>query len=152
MITKEDVLQAQNDWSNSFLEIVSLHQNNINISKATSDFIDRLYYYEIGEVLFKPTLASEIQFRKTKEGALSYFIGNNNNFSEDSGFALKSWSYIKWENSSVKIFDDIALAMGNYFFTNNEGVLKVEFSFVYKKDQNDKLRIILHDSHLPYKK
>jgi len=42
--------------------------------------------------------------------------------------------------------------MGNYFFTNNEGVLKVEFSFVYKKDQNDKLRIILHDSHLPYKK
>ena len=41
MITKEDVLQAQNDWSNSFLEIVSLHQNNINISKATSDFIDR---------------------------------------------------------------------------------------------------------------
>ena len=138
MITKEDVLQAQNDWSNSFLEIVSLHQNNINISKATSDFIDRLYYYEIGEVLFKPTLASENQFRKTKEGALSYFIGNNNNFSEDSGFALKSWSYIKWENSSVKIFDDIALAMGNYFFTNNEGVLKVEFSFVYKKDQNDK--------------
>ena len=40
--------------------------------------------------------------------------------------------------------------MGNYYFTNNEGTIKVEFSFVYKKDNNGDLRIILHDSHLPY--
>ena len=152
MITLEEVDLIQNDWSDSLLELATLHQKNIDISNQTSDFIDRLYFYDFGDVLFKPTLASQTQFRKTKEGALSYFIGNNNKFPEDSGFALKSWTNIIWENSSIKIIGDIALAMGNYYFINTKGKLKVEFSFVYKKDENNNLRIILHDSHLPYKK
>lgn len=152
MITLEEVELIQNDWSDSLLELATLHQKNIDISNQTSDFIDRLYFYDFGDVLFKPTLASQTQFRKTKEGALSYFIGNNNKFPEDSGFALKSWTNIIWENSSIKIIGNIALAMGNYYFINNKGKLKVEFSFVYKKDENNNLRIILHDSHLPYKK
>ena len=152
MITLEEVEVIQNDWSDSLLELATLHQKNIDISNQTSDFIDRLYFYDFGDVLFKPTLASQTQFRKTKEGALSYFIGNNNKFPEDSGFALKSWTNIIWENSSIKIIGNIALAMGNYYFINNKGKLKVEFSFVYKKDENNNLRIILHDSHLPYKK
>jgi hypothetical protein len=152
MIILEEVEVIQNDWSNSLLELSALHQKNIDISNQTSDFIDRLYFYDFGDVLFKPTLASQTQFRKTKEGALSYFIGNNNKFPEDSGFALKSWTNIIWENSSIKIIGNIALAMGNYYFINNKGKLKVEFSFVYKKDENNNLRIILHDSHLPYKK
>jgi hypothetical protein len=42
--------------------------------------------------------------------------------------------------------------MGNYYFTKDDVELKVEFSFVFKKDDNGILRIILHDSHLPYKK
>ena len=152
MIILEEVEVIQNDWSDSLLELSALHQKNIDISNQTSDFIDRLYCYDFGDVLFKPTLASQTQFRKTKEGALSYFIGNNNKFPEDSGFALKSWTNIIWENSSIKIIGNIALAMGNYYFINNKGKLKVEFSFVYKKDENNNLRIILHDSHLPYKK
>ena len=152
MIILEEVEVIQNDWSDSLLELSALHQKNIDISNQTSDFIDRLYFYDFGDVLFKPTLASQTQFRKTKEGALSYFIGNNNKFPEDSGFALKSWTNIIWENSSIKIIGNIALAMGNYYFINNKGKLKVEFSFVYKKDKNNNLRIILHDSHLPYKK
>ena len=152
MIVLEEVEVIQNDWSDSLLELAALHQKNIDISNQTSDFIDRLYFYDFGDVLFKPTLASQTQFRKTKEGALSYFIGNNNKFPEDSGFALKSWTNIIWENSSIKIIGNIALAMGNYYFINNKGKLKVEFSFVYQKDENNNLRIILHDSHLPYKK
>ena len=147
MIILEEVEVIQNDWSDSLLELSALHQKNIDISNQTSDFIDRLYFYDFGDVLFKPTLASQTQFRKTKEGALSYFIGNNNKFPEDSGFALKSWTNIIWENSSIKIIGNIALAMGNYYFINNKGKLKVEFSFVYKKDKNNNLRIILHDSH-----
>ena len=152
MIILEEVEVIQNDWSDSLLELAALHKKNIDISNQTSDFIDRLYFYDFGDVLFKPTLASQTQFRKTKEGALSYFIGNNNKFPEDSGFALKSWTNIIWENSCIKIIGNIALAMGNYYFINNKGKLKVEFSFVYKKDENNNLRIILHDSHLPYKK
>ena len=42
--------------------------------------------------------------------------------------------------------------MGNYYFGNSDGEIKVEFSFAYKKDNNGKLKIILHDSHFPYQK
>ena len=150
MITKEDVLSIQKKWSNGLLEIVNKHQNNLDFTSCASEFIDRLYDYQNTEVLFKPTLAIEIQFRDSKDAALSYFIGNNSNFSEDNGFALKGWSNVKWENSGIQLFENIAIAMGNYYFTNNEGTIKVEFSFVYKKDNNGDLKIILHDSHLPY--
>ncbi|MBE28748.1 phosphoribosyl-AMP cyclohydrolase [bacterium] len=150
MITKEDVVSIQKKWSDGLLEIVNQHQNNLDFTSCASEFIDRLYDYQNTEVLFKPTLAKEIQFRNSKDAALSYFIGNNSNFPEDNGFALKGWSNVKWENSGIQLFENIAIAMGNYYFTNNEGTIKVEFSFVYKKDNNGDLRIILHDSHLPY--
>lgn len=150
MITKEDVVSIQKKWSDGLLEIVNQHQNNLDFTSCASEFIDRLYNYQNTEVLFKPTLAKEIQFRNSKDAALSYFIGNNSNFPEDNGFALKGWSNVKWENSGIQLFENIAIAMGNYYFTNNEGTIKVEFSFVYKRDNNGDLRIILHDSHLPY--
>ena len=41
--------------------------------------------------------------------------------------------------------------MGNYFFTDlNGGKTKVEYSFVYKKNDLGELKIILHHSSLPY--
>ena len=82
--------------------------------------------------------------------ALSYFIGGNSNFDEDNGFAIKGWHQIRWENVGINIIDDIALCMGNYFFSlKGEEDLKVEFSLVVRK-VNGNLKIILHDSHLPY--
>jgi hypothetical protein len=46
----------------------------------------------------------------------------------------------------------MAVAMGNYYFTPVDGgnEVKVEYSFAYTRDNNGKLKIILHDSHLPY--
>ena len=152
MITRKEVEAIQKKWSDGFLEIANKYQNNQDYINCASNFIDTLYYYDLGQVLFKPTLASKIQFRNTKESALSYFVGNNDNFKEDSGFALKSWSNIRWENSGFQFFENIAIVMGNYYFLDNDSELKVEFSMVYKKDNNGELRIILHDSHLPYQK
>ena len=150
MISKDDVILAQKKWSDGLLEIVSTHINNLDYVSCASDFIDRLYDYQNCEVLFKPTLARDIQFRKSKDAALSYFVSGNNSFPEDKGFALKKWTNVRWENSGIQIFDSLALAMGNYYFTNSEGVTKVEFSFVYKKNDDGDLKIILHDSHLPF--
>ena len=152
MITKEEVIRIQNKWSNGLLDIVNRHQNNDDYLRCASNFIDDLYDYVSGEVLFKPTLVSSIQFRKTKEGALSYFVGRNDKFLEDTGFVLRNWTKIRWENYNIRTFKNFAFAMGNYYFTNHDGELKVEFSFVYRKDINNNLRIILHDSHLPYQK
>jgi len=150
MITEEEVISAQKDWSDGLIKISNNHKNNLDYISQAINHIDRLYDYSVGEVLFKPTLARDIQFRKTKEGALSYFVANNDDFPEDNGFALKGWTDVRWENSGIQIFDNIAIAMGNYFFTNNDGTIMVEFSFVYRKDDQGNLKIILHDSHLPF--
>ena len=47
---------------------------------------------------------------------------------------------------------DCAICMGNYFFgMEGEEDLKVEYTIVLKKI-NGTLKMILHDSHLPYQK
>ena len=92
----------------------------------------------------------EKQFRNNFESALSYFIGNNPSFSEDSGFALNPWVNVEFKNESINIYGDIGMAMGNYFFTDENGdITKVEYSFVYKRI-GDTVKIVLHHSSLPY--
>lgn len=56
---------------------------------TASAVLDAAYGYNIGPVLFKPTLTVVPQtFRPTKEGALAYFVGSDKDFPNDSGFAL----------------------------------------------------------------
>jgi hypothetical protein len=113
--------------------------------------IKRLYGYDNGIVLFKPTKAKESQFRLSFEGAKSYFIGGDENFSEDSGFALQPWTNVRFENASVVLNEKTAIAMGNYFFTDlNRNVVKVEYTFGYFLDSKQCLKINLHHSSLPY--
>ena len=60
---------------------------------------------------------------------------------------------VDFENNSINIINNIAISMGNYFFTDNDGgKTKVEYSFVYKRNDNGDLKIILHHSSLPYVK
>merc|ERR1711972_1273188 len=108
-----------------------------------------------GDVLFKPTLASDEQFRGTFDGALSYFVAKNEKnpssvIAEDSGFAIKGWTAVKFENTEVITSGTNAMAMGNYFFTNQNGVTKVEYTFGYFLDAAGNLRINAHHSALPY--
>ena len=134
------------------LRIADSHLNHNDYVKEAEEFIEELYGYNIRKVLFKPTLASDNQFRLDRQAALSYFVGGNKNYSEDQGFALKGWESVRWENVGVHVLSDSAIAMGNYYFVNHNGELKVEFSFVYQKDDLGVLKIILHDSHFPYQK
>ena len=151
MITKEEVLSMQKQWSVGLLDIGKLYSESADYKQAAVNYLSELYGFQMGEVFFKPTLASVQQFRLTREDALSYFIGGNSNFDEDSGFALLGWKAIRFENVGIKIEGNIAIAMGNYFFQKeNESEVKVEYTFVYKKDDSGKLYIILHDSHFPY--
>ena len=151
MITKEEVLSVQKQWSVGLLNIGRLHKEEGAYKQAAENYLAELYGFHIGEVLFKPTLASKHQFRLTKEAALSYFIGGDSDFTEDTGFALKGWTGVRFENIGIKIEGNIAIAMGNYFFQQvDEKELKVEYTFIYKKDAVGKLHIILHDSHFPY--
>ena len=148
----QEIEKAQEKWGNGIVKIGELKDTIKQCRMFTLDFISKMYDYENGIVQFKPTKASEAQFRGDVKAALSYFIGSDSDFSEDSGFALNPWVKVDFENNSINIINDIAIAMGNYFFTDNNGdKTKVEYSFVYKKNDKGDLKIILHHSSLPFK-
>ncbi len=152
MITEKDVLNIQKTWGDALIKIGSLKDNRAVCEAEAEKVIDSLYAFNLGPVLFKPTRAAEDQFRGTKEGALSYFIGGNSNFPEDEGFALQPWSNVRFENTGIILNENSALAMGNYFFTEKGtgAIKKVEYSFGYVKDNSGNLKINLHHSSVPF--
>ena len=150
MITRQNVEDAQEKWGQGIVEISSAYSEGADFVKRAELHIDSLYDYKDGNVLFKPTFASEEQFRSTFDSALSYFVGENGVCSEDTGFAIKGWTKVRFQNDDVIIHGSTALAMGNYFFTNSEGDdVKVEYSFGYTNDSEGNLRICLHHSSVP---
>ena len=149
----QEIEKAQEKWGVGIVKIGELKDSIKECRMFTLDFISKMYDYDEGIVQFKPTKASDTQFRGDVKAALSYFIGSDSDFNEDSGFALNPWVSVEFENNSINIINDIAIAMGNYFFNDNQGdKIKVEYSFVYKKSDEGDLKIILHHSSLPFVK
>ena len=150
MVDVADVVSAQKAWGEGIVAIANAHMNGGDYVGIASNHVNTLYAYQMGPVLFKPTLAAINQFRPTFETALSYFVASNNACPEDSGFAIKGWTNVRFENSDIIIDGKTALAMGNYFFTDPEGQeVKVEYTFGYIEDDQGNLRIQLHHSSMP---
>lgn len=149
-ITKQDVLDAQQAWGEGIVAIGKVYQAGEDYQARAAEHISDLYAYGKGEVLFKPTLASDDQFRETFDQALSYFVGGS--IEEDAGFAIKPWSKVRFGEQYIITDSDSAMAMGNYFFTPVGGSdeTKVEFTFGYMKDSDGALRINVHHSSLPF--
>ena len=152
MITKEEIHLAQKKWGDAIIKIGKLKNSKTQYEQITDELLNELYGFDYGEVLFKPTKASEKQFRLDLNAARSYFIGGNQDFNEDLGFALNPWTNVRFENAGYNIREKFALVMGNYFFTSLDGnETKVEYTFGYFKDKDGSLKINLHHSSLPYK-
>ena len=150
MVTVAEVKDAQRAWGEGIVAIATTHTNGGDYVGLATDHVNTLYAYQMGPVLFKPTLAAVDQFRPTFETALSYFVASNNACPEDQGFAIQGWTDVRFENSDVIIDGNTALAMGNYYFTSPEGSeVKVEYTFGYIEDGNGGLRIQLHHSSMP---
>lgn len=144
-ITQAEISAAQKAWGDGIVAIGKAKDHE----KAALQHINTLYAYDLGPVLFKPTKASVMQFRDTKEKALSYFVGGTE--LEDKGFALAPFTKVRFENHGTAIDCDSAIAQGNYYFTKPDGQeIKVEYSFGYIEDKDGSLKINLHHSSLPY--
>jgi len=155
-ITESEVIAAQKAWCAALVNIGKVHQEGGDRYKAVaSQAIDNLYDYKEGKVFFKPTYTfGKNTFRPTKAGALSYFIGGNQNFPEDDpGFALKPWITCVADNNAapngIQIHGNIAITMGNVSLTSKDGPAKVDKTFVFRKDRNGKLRLCVHHSSVP---
>ncbi|MGM0760664.1 MAG: hypothetical protein ACQEUB_13295 [Thermodesulfobacteriota bacterium] len=150
MLTIDDVLQVQNRWGDCIVDIGRTYQQGGDYRKAAQDMLNVMYAFDQGGVLFKPTKATEVQFRETQEQALSYFVGGS--ISEDSGFALQPWSHVRFENHKIKMDTGLAIAMGNYYFTAAETgeEVQVEFTLGIRSADDGRPVIFLHHSSLPY--
>jgi hypothetical protein len=156
-ITVAEVNAAQQAWCDALVAIGKAHTDGKDARALATRVLSEAYAYDTGKVFFKPTLAHGDQtFRPTKAGALAYFVGGDPNFPDDKGFALTPWVKARYDNlgdgdQGIQIHGDIAITMGNVWVTDKNGKeVKVDKTFVFKKGNDGKLRLIVHKSALPY--
>ncbi|MGN3974487.1 phosphoribosyl-AMP cyclohydrolase [Tsuneonella sp. SYSU-LHT278] len=153
-ITVGEVEDAQKAWCNALVAIATeADTNGLSAAKTLAgQVIDSAYAYQKGPVLFKPTLTvAPRTFRTTRDGALSYFVGDNTAYPDDGGFALKHWRSCKSENAGILIAGSSAMSMGNVSMWDDKGnMTRVDKTWGYVRDGEGKLRIVLHHSSLPY--
>ena len=153
-ITEPEVQAAQQAWCKALVDIGAVYTSGGQpAAKALAEkVIDAAYGYQMGAVLFKPTLTVNPQtFRTTRAGALSYFVGGDPAFPKDTGFALKGWNKCEPVNAAIFIAGNSATTLGKVSFTAKDGkVTTVDKTWSFVKDDAGKLRIVLHHSSLEY--
>src|SRR5580692_12023539 len=146
-ISEQMVNSAQQAWCDGLVHIGAVAAEGNNVRAAAGDLVDALYDYAEGTVFFKPTLAfGKNTFRSTRRGAISYFVGGNPSFPEDTGFALKRWVKVHYDNNAaengIQIHGNIAITMGNFYLTNIEGQdIVVEKTLAFRQCGDGKLRL-----------
>ena len=154
IVLEQELSAARKAWGDALVAISKAYEEH-GIDEArriAEDVLDAAYGYNLGPVLFKPTLSGGAQtFRPTKEGALSYFVGHDPKYPNDGGFGIKGWRTVTSETAATFIDGDVAMWMGWVIMTDKDGqVTKVDKSFGYKKDADGVLRIVLHHSSIPF--
>lgn len=155
-ISEKQINDAQQAWCDGLISIGEVYRAGGDYRARAAVLIDSLYDYREGVVFFKPTLAyGKNTFRNTREGALSYFVGGNPAFPEDTGFALKLWKRVWYDNNAaengVQIHGDIGITMGNVYLVDHEdNEIMVDKTFVFRRCSDGQLRICVHKSALPY--
>jgi hypothetical protein len=153
-ISEADVISAESNWCKGLVSISETYaKDGLPAAKALAEnIIDSAYGYQMGAVLFKPTLTVNPQtFRTTRAGALAYFVGGDANFPNDSGFALKGWKTCEMDNAGVFITGDSAASMGKINLTDKNGKgTTVDKTWMFVKDDKGAMRIVLHHSSLEF--
>jgi len=152
-ITVAEVEAAQRAWGDALVAISTTYDRDGHAAatRLAGQVLDTAYGYDMGPVLFKPTLTTAPNtFRTTREGALAYFVGGNSAY-PDTGFALKHWRSYQMTNAAILISGNTAISMGNVMLTDASGnVTTVDKTWGYVRDGEGRLRIVLHHSSLPY--
>ena len=155
-ISEAMVNAAQQDWCDGLVRIGEVDAQGGDVRAAASDLVDALYDYAEGTVFFKPTMAfGKNTFRNTRQGAISYFVAGDPDFPEDSGFALKRWVKVWYDNNAaengIQLHGDIAITMGNVYLRNQAGDdVMVDKTFVFRRCRDGRLRLCVHKSALPF--
>ena len=163
-ITRKEVRNAFRGWTNALVDISQTYKKEgfEAAKELTEAVIDGGYAYQIGPVAFKPTWANGDQtFRTTRKGAVSYFVGGDEDY-DDLGFAIGSppdpvtgersaWKD-SWFDLSVRRFDgETAIVQGLLYTEAEDGTVGyVDKTWGFQKDDLGNVRIVLHHSSSPY--
>mgnify|MGYP000412737507 FL=1 len=152
MFTKEMAYTALQTWCDNVVEVGKIYAEGGDAQAFSEQVLSDNYDYDNGHVLFKPTQTFGQQtFRPTKEGALSYFVGGNSDFPNDKGFKLKPWVKVWFSKEDLILHNDLAIVQCNvHFIGSDDSHIFVNKSFVFKECDDGRVRIILHQSSLPY--
>ena len=91
-ITEDELADARKNWGNALVEISKAFETEgVNAARAVaSRALDTVYGFDLGQVLFKPTLASGKQtFRTTRNGALATLLVTATNIQATKGLVSK---------------------------------------------------------------
>ncbi|MFN6339927.1 MAG: phosphoribosyl-AMP cyclohydrolase [Cyanobacteriota bacterium] len=153
-ISEAQVLQAQKGWCAGLLAISEAYATGgfVKAKATATQVLDQAYGYPYGAVAFKPTLTTPPQtFRATKAGALAYFVGGDPSHPNDKGFAIKPWKTCAVRNQVIQLHGMFATTMGNVDLTDAKGaVTTVDKTWVFLKEPDGQIRIVLHHSSLPF--
>lgn len=150
-IEKFEMENSLKEWAAGLLSISNAFANNDDYKSIAKNVILKNYAYDLGVVLFKPTLASSIPFRNSYESTLSYFIGGDKNYPEDRGFALNPWSKVEFDIAGFIASEKQGLVMGNKILKQHHGNTTIaNFTMGFIRSLKGDLKINLHHSSLPY--
>ena len=153
-VSLSEIEDKQYAWAQAVIHIGALWQQRGDFHQAAVQLVDAHYAYgfECGTVQFKPTRARQQPFRQTARSAVSYFVGGDEQFPEDAGFALMPWRRIVFNNQNYYYHYDIATVMGTYeFYDHQDACTIVEYTFGYVRTGKQQLKLFLHHSSLPYR-
>jgi hypothetical protein len=156
IITEAEVRSMHKAWGDGLVTIATTYdEQGFDAAKQVAQTVlDAAYgYVDDIPVLFKPTLASGPQtFRLSNAGALSYFVGGDSDYPDDTGFAIRGWRSVESYPVGILLLGDTAISLGNVYCADKDGKTTiVDKTWAYKKDDVGNVRIILHHSSLPYK-
>lgn len=153
-ITEQEVFNAQQAWCQALVDIsqTNAKQGQAAAKALAEKVLDGAYGYQLGAVLFKPTLTVNPQtFRTSRRGALAYFVGGDSGFPQDDGFALKDWTKCQTETVGILLMGNSATSMGKVTLTDKNGtVVTVDKTWGWVKDDAGQMRIVLHHSSLEF--
>ena len=164
LISKKEVRTAHKAWTDALVSISQTYKNQgfDAAEDLAGDVIDAAYAYQLGAVAFKPTWASgDTTFRTTRDGAISYFVGGNDDYG-DPGFAIgnkpdpitgqrSSWDDAWFDRSVMRLDGNTATVQGLLYTKDEAGnVSYVDKTWGYQKDSDGTVRIVLHHSSTPY--
>ena len=132
VITKKDVKRAHKAWTRALVDISQTYKSEgfEAAESLASDVIDGAYGYQLGAVAFKPTWASgDTTFRTNRDGAISYFVGGNDDY-DDLGFAIGNkpdaitgerspWANARFDRSVMRLDGNTATVKG-FLYTEDE--------------------------------